>query len=320
MKEFAFSPLPKVIGIFNRGKMKGLLRNRDFIMTVALATGLIWGGAAPWTERATLPLLVVVMTLATMGVSGSTFRSPKAVVVPALAGIVMNYLVLGGFLLAFNALLIRDEALQSGFILLAAVPPAVAVIPFTLFLDGDSAFSLIGTLGAYLGALVIMPVMTVVFLGSGFIDPGKVMILMIELIFLPLILSRVLVRVKSAPRIEPFKGTITNWSFFVLTYTIVGLNREVFLTKPLSLIPPALIAIASTFILGWVIEGVGKACRIPRKTLVGLVLLGTLKNYGLAGGLALTLFSRKTALPATVSAIFMITYIVYLQFKKRSSL
>ena len=299
-------------------KMKGLLRNRDFIMMVALAMGLIWGGAAPWSERATLPLLMVVMTLATMGVSGSTFRSPKDLVAPALAGIVMNYLVLGGFLLALNALLIRDEALQSGFVLLAAVPPAVAVIPFTLFLHGDSTFSLIGTLGSYLGALVIMPVMTVVFLGSGFVDPGKLTMIMIELILLPLILSRILLRFKMAPRIDPLKGTLTNWSFFVLTYTIVGLNREVFLTNPLSLVSPALIAIASTFVLGWVIEGVGKAFRIPQKTLVGLVLLGTLKNYGLAGGLALSLFSRKTALPATVSAVFMITYIVYLQLMKRS--
>jgi bile acid:Na+ symporter, BASS family len=298
--------------------MKGLLRNRDFIMMVALVMGLIWGGAAPWSERATLPLLMVVMTLATMGISGSTFRSPKDLVAPALAGIVMNYLVLGGFLLALNALLIRDEALQSGFVLLAAVPPAVAVIPFTLFLHGDSTFSLIGTLGGYLGALVIMPVMTVVFLGSGFVGPGKLTMIMIVLILLPLILSRILVRFKMAPRIDPLKGTLTNWSFFVLTYTIVGLNREVFLTNPLSLVSPALIAIASTFVLGWVIEGVGKAFRIPQKTLVGLVLLGTLKNYGLAGGLALNLFSRKTALPATVSAVFMITYIVYLQLMKRS--
>jgi BASS family bile acid:Na+ symporter len=298
--------------------VKGLLRNRDFIMVVALALGLVRGGAAPWTERTTLPLLMVVMTLATMGVSGTVFRSPKALVAPALAGIAMNYLVLSGFLLASNALLIRDEALRSGFVLVAAVPPAVAVLPFTLFLNGDSTFSLIGTLGAYLGALVIMPVMTVVFLGSGFIDPGKLMMIMIELILLPLILSRILIRLRVAPQVEPFKGTVTNWSFFVLMYTIVGLNREVFLSDPLSLVLPALIAIASTFFLGWVIEGLGKAFRIPQRTLVGLVLLGTLKNYGLAGGLALTLFSKKSALPATISAIFMITYIVYLQLKKHT--
>mgnify|MGYP001236430725 CR=1 FL=1 len=44
-------------------------------MVVALALGLIWGGAARWTERATVPILTVIMTLATMGVSPSTFRN-----------------------------------------------------------------------------------------------------------------------------------------------------------------------------------------------------------------------------------------------------
>ena len=287
-------------------------------MVVALAMGLIWGDAARWTERATVPILTVIMTLATMGVSPSTFRYPRTLVVPALAGIAMNFLVLGGFLLALNVLLIRDEAVRSGFILLAAVPPAIAVIPFTLFLDGDGTFSLIGTLAAYLGALVITPLMAIWFFGSGFIDPGKLVIIMLELILLPLIVSRILVRTGIASRIDPVKGAVTNWSFFVLTYTIVGLNREVFLSKPFSLMPVAFIAIVSTFLLGWIIEGLGRVLRIERKALISLVLLGTLKNYGLAGGLALALFSKQTALPATVSAIFMITYIIYLEFKKRA--
>jgi bile acid:Na+ symporter, BASS family len=46
------------------------------------------------------------------------------------------------------------------------------------------------------------------------------------------------------------------------------------------------------------------------------VLLGTLKNYGLAGGLALSFFDTKTALPSTVSVVFMIIYIIWLEFKK----
>ena len=67
------------------------------------------------------------------------------------------------------------------------------------------------------------------------------------------------------------------------------------------------------------IEKVGRWIRIDRPTLTSLVLLGTLKNSGIAGGLALTLFSRKTALPATVSSVFMIVYIIWLDFKKRAN-
>jgi BASS family bile acid:Na+ symporter len=62
---------------------------------------------------------------------------------------------------------------------------------------------------------------------------------------------------------------------------------------------------------------VGGLFSIDPKTLTSLILLGTLKNYGLAGGLALTLFSKQTAIPATVSVIFMIVYIIWLGFKRQ---
>jgi BASS family bile acid:Na+ symporter len=238
------------------------------------------------------------------------------VLVPALGGLAINYVLLGGFILGLNFLLINDEALRSGFILLAVVPPAVAVIPFTGFLGGNNTFSLIGTMGCYLGALVITPLMAVEFFGSAFVEPVKLLIILVELIIMPLILSRILRWTGIAARIEPFKGTITNWSFFVLTYTIVGLNQRVFLGQPLSLVPAVVIAIASTFFLGFAIEKVGAHFGGDPRTLTSLVLLGTLKNYGLAGGLALSIFSERTALPATVSVIFMIVYIAWLGYKR----
>jgi BASS family bile acid:Na+ symporter len=298
-------------------KLKHLLRNRDFILTLGIVTGLVWGGGSRWTEPLTLPALAFVMTLSTMGVRGDLFRSPRDLLSPALAGIGMSYLVLGGFLLILSFLLIRDEAIRSGFIIIASVPPAVAVLPFTLFLNGDSTFSLIGTMGAYLGALVITPLLTLGLLGSGFVDPGKLVMIMMELILFPLVLSRILLRTGISSKIEPIKGALTNWSFFVVVYTIVGLNRKAFLTQPLTLMPVIIIALASTFALGWAIEKVGRAVHVEPGKLTSLILLGTIKNYGLAGGLALALFSKKTALPATVSAVFLVVYILWLQLKLR---
>jgi BASS family bile acid:Na+ symporter len=172
-------------------------------------------------------------------------------------------------------------------------------------------------IGAYLGALVITPVLALLFLGSNFTDPLKLIFIMVELILLPLIFSRILVRTGWAFRLNPMKGPVTNWSFFVLSYTIVGLNRNMFLSQPLSLVPVALIAFGSTFFLGWIIERVGKALQSDPRKLTSLVLLGTLKNYGLAGGLALALFSKQSAVPATVSTVFMIVYVIWLELKKQ---
>ncbi len=299
------------------GKILKLLRNRDFLLLFSIALGLAWGDGAQVAERAVLPVLALVMTLSVMGVPGSVFRSPKALVVPALLGLLLNYGLLGGVLLGLNFALIRDETLRAGFVIMAAVPPAVAVIPFTFLLNGDSPFSLVATIGCYLGALVIMPLITLTFLGEGFADSRKLVMIMAELIFAPLVVSRVLRWSGAAKRLDPWKGALTNWSFALVTYTIVGLNRNLFLNQPLLIAPVAFIALASTFLLGLGIEAIGRLFRVNKGKMISLVLLGTHKNTGLAAGLALTLFGDKTALPATVSTIFMIVYIIWLSLKGR---
>jgi BASS family bile acid:Na+ symporter len=297
--------------------MKSLLGGRNGILILALILGLLWGKGAQWSERITLPALALVMTLATMGISGKAFSSPRIFLSSALAGIVMSYLILGAFLLGLSHWIVRDEALRAGFVLIAAVPPAVAVIPFTYFLNGDGEFSLVATIGAYLGALMITPLIILGWLGIGNIDPTGLFIILIELVLAPLVFSRILNRTGISSRLDPFKGTVINWSFFLLTYTIVGLNRELILGQPLSLLPVALIAVGSTFFMGGLIEIVGNWLKISPKKIMSLILLGTLKNYGLAGGLALALFSKKTSAPATVSAVFMMVYIIWLEIKTK---
>jgi BASS family bile acid:Na+ symporter len=59
--------------------------------------------------------------------------------------------------------------------------------------------------------------------------------------------------------------------------------------------------------------------KVAPQTITSLVLLGTQKNTVLAAGLALTLFTKKTAVPATISTIFMLVYIIWLSFRQRPS-
>lgn len=299
------------------GKILKILRNRDFLLAFSIVLGMAWGDGAKIAEKTVLPVLALVMTLAVMGVPGSVFRSPKALIAPALMGLLLNYGILGGLLLGLSFALIRDDTLRAGFVIMAAVPPAVAVIPFTFLLNGDSPFSLVATIGCYLGALVIMPLMTVALLGEGFADSRKLVLIMVELILAPLVVSRILRWSGATKKLDPWKGALTNWGFAVVTYTIVGLNRDLFLSQPLLIAPVAFIALASTFLLGFGIEVIGRLLQINKKKMVSLVLLGTHKNTGLAAGLALALFDDKTALPATISTIFMIVYIIWLSLKGR---
>jgi BASS family bile acid:Na+ symporter len=161
-----------------------------------------------------------------------------------------------------------------------------------------------------------MPLIAIVFFGTSFITPLKLIIVMTELILLPLVTGGFLHWIGIDRKFSYIKGPITNWGFSLITYTIVGLNRETFLHEPLALAPTAFIVVVSTFGLGWLIEIVcRKILRIPAETVTSLVLLGTLKNYGVSGGLALALFGKEVASPSTVAAVFMIIYIIWLEWK-----
>jgi BASS family bile acid:Na+ symporter len=68
-------------------------------------------------------------------------------------------------------------------------------------------------------------------------------------------------------------------------------------------------------LLGFIIEKVGKFYGISKEKTTAILLLGTLKNYGLAGGIALTVFNKEAALPAMIFIIIMFVYEIRLKIK-----
>jgi bile acid:Na+ symporter, BASS family len=298
-------------------QMKRFFRNRHVIFLIAIAASLLVPHAAPLTRHLVLPALALAMALSTMEIASNIFRRPRSLLFPALLGIIMSYILLGNLIIGLAALIINDEMIWTGFVLLASVPPAIAVIPFSVFLRGNGSLSLIGTAGAYLGALIIMPLIALGLLGTAELDPFKLLTIILELIVLPLLVSRWLIQKGIREKIEPYRGTITNWSFFVVIYTLIALNRNLIFSHTMLLLPIAAISIITMFILGFLIDWVSSLLHIPKETRTSLVLLGTLKNQGLAGGLALTLFSQEAALPSAISTMVMIIYLIWLDFKKR---
>lgn len=296
-----------------------LINNRNFIFVLAIASGLLLPQATPWTKSLMMPALALVMTLATLNVSNDYFRNLRAIIKPSFAGILMSYVVLGGVILFLSALLIENKNLWIGFVLIAAVPPAVAVIPFTAILKGNVSYTLSGTVASYLAALLIMPLIFWIFIGTGFNDPYKLLHIMFLLIVLPLILSRVILYFDWQERLTPIRGPLTDWGFFIVLYSMIGVNRDLIFSRPLMVVPIAGIVFCSTFVLGWVIKKTCFFCRIDQKDVVSLILQGTLKNQGIAGGLAIALFEKEAALPSAVYSIFMILYIMWLDWRKNRS-
>jgi BASS family bile acid:Na+ symporter len=292
-----------------------ILNNRNMIFLLALILGFLWDTGAHYTQRLILPGLAVIMTISSLGISGDTFRSAKTFIKSSLTGIIGNFFFHGLILIGLSMLVIKDQAFWNGFILLAAVPPAVAVIPFSLFLRGNMELALFGTIGAYIGGLMITPLVALTFLGTGFISPMKLLLVFGELIIGPLLLSRILIWTGLLKKIDLYKGPITNWSFFLIIYIITGLNRDIFIQQPLSIVPVALVAILTTFVLGWAIERAGSFLGFEKSTVTSFELLVTFKNYGLSGALALVFFNPQTAVPSTVTSAIGILYFIWLEMR-----
>jgi bile acid:Na+ symporter, BASS family len=315
-----FYPVSPGLSFSHRGyemaRLQALLRNRNVIFLLALTSGLLIPFAVPISRHLVLPALAWAMTLSILEVGNDRFRNPRSLLFSALLGIVMNYIVIGSVLIGLATLIVRDEAIWTGFVLLAAVPPAIAVIPFSTIFKGNMQIALFGTVGAHLSGLAIMPLIILILLSNSDVDPLKLLLTAGQLIVLPLILSRLFIWNGWKARIEPYHGTMTNWCFFFVLYTMVGLNRNLLFERIAIVLPIFAILILSTFLLGFLIDWAGNLLRLPRNTRTSLVLLATLKNQGTAGGIAITFFSQEAALPAVLSTIVMIFYVLWLDFKK----
>jgi len=296
-----------------------LLSNRNIILVLALSLGLFWGQGVEWTEMLVIPAIAFVMVLSTISVDGSLFKIPSRWLKPAATGIFMNYLILGGLIVTLSKLLPLKESFRTGYIILASVPPAVGIIPFTSILDGDIEFSLIGCLTCYFGAFLFIPLMFSTFLGQSFENQQGLFTTLIQLILIPLIVSRILRYINLAKRIKPVIGTLTNWSFFIVIYTVVGINREAFFSDPSSLIPAVALTTLTTYLFGYIVKKISQKILPNSKKIISIILLGTSKNAGFAAGIALSQFGKQTAIPITIQTVIMLSYIIYLDITKHQT-
>ena len=235
-----------------------LLQNRNFIFTLSIVLGLAVGWGAVWTKPLLLPALAVSMTLSTISITNrdmaSIRKSPRLIPMSLL----LNYVVLGGIMLLLARWLIADGDVWLGFLIIIAMPPAISVVPFSYILRGDMTFALLGTTGLYLVALGLTPAIAVWLLGAELLNPVEVLLILVQLIVIPLGISRLLLHKGLGPSIEKWRDTAINWSVFIVTFTIIGLNREIFFGQLDVLLKVALIAAACTFGIGHAIHYIAR--------------------------------------------------------------
>jgi len=299
------------------GSIKYYFNRPVILFFLAMLTGMILPQGAKIGSMLILPALTVILTITLLRMPRGFFRHPGTLVFPAILGNIMNYLILGNFIIWSSIFLIRDENLWIGMVLIAAVPPAVSVMPLTKLFQAEPKTAFAGLAGAYVGAILIAPLIGIGFLKYIPLNYSGILLLVLELIILPLALSRIAVDKDWDKIIAPYRETINDWCFFIVFYALAASSRYLILRRPLDLLFIALIAAVSTFLLGCIIEKICSSYRIPKEKITALLLLGTLKNYGLAGGIALVVFNRQAALPAIVFLFFMYAYEIWLKYKMK---
>lgn len=282
------------------------------MVAAGLVVGLVTGGFPAYAKEISQIALVLAMTFSLTEISFAGI-SPKAEIRGLVLSFVMTYGVLSGLLLAF-ALTSPDPGIRDGWVLMAAVPPAVAVIPITSFLGGDVRRSLISSSFLYLLGLALVPLVTIVFAGRA-VPVFDLFLQTVLLIGVPLAVSRPL---RGWSRITKARPAAVALSFFVLVTAIAGSTQATLFANPQALASLSMLSFVRTFGLGLALFYLSRALRASREDQVTATAFASFKNLGLTVVLAFTFFGEIATLPSIVSLVFESLWMVGLPFLFRA--
>ena len=296
--------------------IKNILLNRNIILVLAVFAGLFFGEYAQYLKKLTVFLLAFVMAFSTTGISFHAIFPVRKSLKIMLYSVVLNYLIFSSVLIFLAWLIFDDPDLFYGFVVIAASPPGVAVIPFTMILHGDMNYSIIGILGVFLISVAVAPLIIIVFSAGVNVSPLNIALLMVKVILFPLLISRLLILKPVYPVVKKIRGQVVNWGFAVIIFIAVGMNRRAFFSDAEALIYPAIILIIALFGLGYLYELTASFAGIEKSKKISQTLILTIKSSGFTATTALALFGEKAALPSAILSIIVLLYLLHLGFRK----
>jgi len=275
------------------------------MMASGLVLGLILGGFPSGTKEVSMASLALLMAFSLSGVNLGEARGPAHVKHAAWA-LVLNYGILSLLILALG--LAFSKELWPGWVLMAAAPSAVSIVPFTKVLGGSTTKALFSTATNYILALVLMPLMTLLLIGSS-VRLNDLVYSLIILIALPMLGSRLISRL----RISKSTNTIIiNVFFALLIFAVAGANRDAFTGDFGIVLAICGAGAVRTFGIGLGTERVLRKLRVPKGERASYVLFSSYKNLGLTATLAIALFDPVVAVPATICIVLEVVWVIFL--------
>jgi len=280
-------------------------RSFPTMVVSGLLVGLSVGNFLPSPTVIATVALITALTLALTEIR-LTGISLRGEIRPFAVAFVWNYVVLSGLVLTF-AFLTPDPDLRAGWVVMAAVPSAIAVVPLASILRGQVRSSVVSSAILYALSLGLVPAITLAFAGRAVPLPTLAVQTFLQ-IGLPLLASRVLAR---APAVQQIRNVGVNLSFFVLVTAIAGANGAAFADLGLVLSLSGA-AVLRTFGIGLGIAALATLTHRRHDQRVTWTLFGSFKNLGLTALLALSVFDTRAAIPAIVCLLFEILWLASL--------
>ncbi len=284
-----------------------LILNRNSILVFAVILGLIAGDYASKLQAYTFLALAVTMSFSMTGIGMQSLLSPRKMMGPMFVGALLNYIVFGVIVITLAYFTMPTPQLFYGFVVIAAAPPGVAIIPFSYILKG--------VLGAFLSSVIIAPLYVSLFANSQGVSSYSLFIMMVQLVLIPLVISRFLLYKPVFKYVEPVRGKIVDWGFAVLIFVAVGMNRQVFFTSPTILLLVGGVLLAATFGLGSIYAIAAKRFGVSVPQVTAQTMLLTIKSSGFSVFTALALFGKEAAIPSAVLAVVVLIYLIFLSIK-----
>jgi len=219
-----------------------------------------------------------------------------------LASVLFCFVVNTVITLGIGAMFINHYPdLWKGWVVLAAVPCAVSVITAALYLNGNIKMSVLSSAVIYLLALVITPLITLIFAGKA-TDPLRILLYVFLFVAVPMLMT---IPMKKVQVNRHVKIITINAMMFLLVLLSLGYNRDYIFEDPTMVFLVTLGCIARVFIVGFLLVLLMRRKGVKRSNGIVYISMAVWKNSGLAVTLCMILFidSSLAVIPCIISLL-----------------
>jgi BASS family bile acid:Na+ symporter len=246
-------------------------------------------------------IIVVLMIQMTLSMDGLKLslndikENRKDVVISVLMTYALNTLIT----LAIGAIFIpMNEGIWYGWVILASMPCAIAVVTAAVLTRENIEVSFVGVSATYIIGIVVTPLLSFALIGDA-VNPLEILKYLLLFIIIPLILSRPIGKL-NLPR--TVKVPIINMMMFIMIFLSVNSNRG-FLIDDVTfagiILVVAILRVVALTVLSRIIIRVAK---VPNDRRTILTVMGVWKNTGLSVSMSMLLL---VSTPESVVPCFM---------------